>query len=159
MSMAAFAAVPGFGDQRFRAGLQLYTVRDQLAKRPLQTLHAISEIGYREVEMLRNQVTTVAPLLKRVNLQPVSLHFETPLLTGNWAAWQHADMPAIDREVTFTIRITVRSWLSSTIVLTISRRGAACDLNLIASGAPSRESGRKQGTFRRPAILLSQSRF
>ena len=101
MSMAGFAAVPGFGDQRFRAGLQLYTVRDQLAKRPLQTLQAISDIGYREVEMLRNQVATVAPLLKRVNLQPISLHFETPLLTGNWAAWQHADMPAIEPGVTF----------------------------------------------------------
>jgi sugar phosphate isomerase/epimerase len=101
MSIAAFAAVPGFGDQRFRAGIQLYTVREAIAKHSLQTLQAISEIGYREVEMLRNQVKTVAPLLKRVNLEPISLHFETPLLTGNWAAWQHADMPAIERGVTF----------------------------------------------------------
>jgi sugar phosphate isomerase/epimerase len=69
--------------------------------RPLATLQAIAEIGYREVEMLRNQVKTLAPLLKRVNLIPVSLHFETPLLTGNWAAWQHADMPPIEAGVTY----------------------------------------------------------
>jgi sugar phosphate isomerase/epimerase len=67
----------------------------------LATLQAIAEIGYREVEMLRNQVKTVAPLLKGVGLTPVSLHFETPLLTGNWTAWQHADMPPIEAGVTF----------------------------------------------------------
>jgi sugar phosphate isomerase/epimerase len=50
--------------------------------------------------MLRNQVKTLAPLLKRANLTPVSLHFETPLLTGNWKAWQHAQMPPIERGVT-----------------------------------------------------------
>jgi sugar phosphate isomerase/epimerase len=46
-------------------------------------------------------VNTLAPLLKRVNLLPISLHFETPLLTGNWTAWQHADMPPIEPRVTF----------------------------------------------------------
>jgi sugar phosphate isomerase/epimerase len=101
MSMAALAAVPAFGDRRFPAGVQLYTVRDLVPKRPLQTLQAISEIGYREVEMLRNQVKLLAPLLKQVDLAPVSLHFETPILTGNWSAWQHADMPPIDRGVTY----------------------------------------------------------
>lgn len=101
MSMAGMAAIPGYGDQRFAAGVQLYTVRDLIQKRPLQTLQAIGDIGYREVEVLRNQVKLLAPLLKRVNLNPISLHFETPLLTGNWSAWQHADMPPIEPGVTF----------------------------------------------------------
>jgi sugar phosphate isomerase/epimerase len=82
-------------------GVQLYTVRNEVLEKPLATLQAISDIGYREVEMLRSQVKTLAPLLKRVNLAPISLHFETPLLTGNWAAWQHADMPPIEAGVTF----------------------------------------------------------
>jgi len=51
--------------------------------------------------MLRNQVDIVAPLLKGLNLKPVSLNFETPLLTGNWDAWRHADMPPIQTGVTY----------------------------------------------------------
>ncbi len=100
MAMAALA-MPGFANQRFAAGVQLYTVRDAIVKRPFETLHAIAEIGYRELEILRNQVKLLAPFLDRLGLKPVSLHFETPLLTGNWAAWQHADMPPIEQGVTY----------------------------------------------------------
>jgi sugar phosphate isomerase/epimerase len=99
--MLGLAAVPAFGERRFAAGVQLYTVRDAVVKHPLETLRAIEQIGYREVEMLRNQVKLLAPFLKRTNLTPVSLHFETPLITGNWTAWQHADMPPIEPRVTF----------------------------------------------------------
>ena len=99
--MAGIAALPLFGKQSFAAGVQLYTVRDLIVKQPLETLRAIAEVGYREVEMLRSQVKLLAPVLKQVDLKPISLHFETPLLTGNWAAWQHADMPPIEKGVTF----------------------------------------------------------
>ncbi len=101
MSMAGLATVPDFGRHRYPAGVQLYTVREAVVKYPLETLRAIEQIGYREVEMLRNQVKLLAPLLKRTNLRPVSLHFETPLITGNWTAWQHADMPPVEPGVTF----------------------------------------------------------
>ncbi len=101
MKLGGFAAVSCFGKESIAPGVQLYTVRDQVLVQPLATLQRIAEIGYREVEMLRNQVKTLAPLLKGVNLTPVSLHFETPLLTGNWAAWQHADMPPIEAGVTY----------------------------------------------------------
>jgi sugar phosphate isomerase/epimerase len=107
LKLAGLAAVPGLGKQRLAAGVQLYTVRDAIVKQPMETLQAIAEIGYREVEMLRNQVALLAPFLKRVNLSPISLHFETPLLTGNWKAWQHADMPAIEPGVTFEECITL----------------------------------------------------
>jgi hypothetical protein len=100
MSMAGMAALPTIAKQSLAAGVQLYTVRDMLVKRPLDTLNAIAAIGYREFEILRNQVEVVALLLKQTNLKPISLHFETPLVTGNWTAWQHADMPAVDRGVT-----------------------------------------------------------
>ncbi len=100
MSMAAAATMSGFG-KPFAAGVQLYTVRDLLPKQPLETLQQIAAIGYLEVEMLRSQVKLLTPLLKQVNLRPISLHFETPLLTGNRTAWQHADMPPIESGVTF----------------------------------------------------------
>ena len=83
MKIAGFAAVSGFARPAIAPGVQLYTVRNEVLKEPFATLQAIAEIGYREVEMLRSQVKTLAPLLKRVNLTPISLHFETPLLTGN----------------------------------------------------------------------------
>lgn len=97
----ACAATAGFAKGSIAPGVQLYTVRNEVLREPLATLEAIAEIGYREVEMLRSQVKPLAPLLKRVNLTPISLHFETPLLTGNWAAWKHADMPPIEAGVTF----------------------------------------------------------
>lgn len=102
MQMGGLAAtLPMFAKKGIAPGVQLYTVRQEVLKQPLATLQAIADIGFREVEMLRNQVKTLAPLLKRVKLTPVSLHFETPLLTGNWSAWQHADMPPIEAGVTF----------------------------------------------------------
>jgi sugar phosphate isomerase/epimerase len=101
MKMGGLAAVAGVAKPSIAPGVQLYTVRNEVLKEPLATLHAIAEIGYREVEMLRSQVKTLARLLKGVNLAPISLHFETPLLTGNWTAWQHADMPPIEAGVTF----------------------------------------------------------
>jgi sugar phosphate isomerase/epimerase len=101
MSMAGACTIAGLGGKRLAAGVQLYTVRDVLIKRPRETLQAIADIGYREVEMLRSQVSLVAPILPQVNLKPISLHFETPLLTGNWTAWKHADMPLVERGVTF----------------------------------------------------------
>ncbi len=101
MKLSGLAAVAGLAKEPIAPGVQLYTVRNEVLKQPLAALQAIAEIGYREVEMLRSQVKTLAPLLRRVNLTPVSLHFETPLLTGNWTAWQHAEMPPIEAGVTF----------------------------------------------------------
>ncbi len=105
--MAGAAVMPGSVKRPLVAGVQLYTIRDIVRKRPLETLQAIADIGYREVEMLRSQVEPLAPYLKRVDLQPISMHFETPLLTGNWSAWQHADMPPIEAGVTFNDAVSV----------------------------------------------------
>jgi sugar phosphate isomerase/epimerase len=101
LQLSGLAAVPGLAKEPIAPGVQLYTVRNQVLNEPSATLQAIADIGYREVEMLRNQVKTLAPLLKGVNLTPVSLHFETPLLTGNWTAWQHADMPPLEAGATY----------------------------------------------------------
>src|SRR3954464_1556703 len=101
LHLSGFAAVSGFAKEPIAPGVQLYTVRNEVLNQPWATLQAIAEIGYREVEMLRDQVKVLAALLKRVNLTPVSLHFETPLLTGNWEAWQHADMPPVEAGVTY----------------------------------------------------------
>jgi sugar phosphate isomerase/epimerase len=100
--MAAMAAVPIPPHKSVPAGVQLYTVREIIRRNPQQTLQTIADLGFREVEMLRNQVEVLMPLLSRVNLKPISLHFETPLITGNMDAWKHADMPPIEPGVTYS---------------------------------------------------------
>jgi sugar phosphate isomerase/epimerase len=95
------AATPGLSAIRPQIGVQLYTVRNLLEAQPLLTVQSIARIGYRYVEIMRSQVKVIAPLLKEVGLKAVSLHFETPLITGNYVAWQHADMPPLDPGITF----------------------------------------------------------
>jgi sugar phosphate isomerase/epimerase len=101
LQCSGLAAVAAFAKEPIAPGVQLYTVRNEIVKDPWATLQAIAEIGYREAEVLRNQVNLLAPLLKRTSLTPISLHFETPLLTGNWEAWRHADMPPVEAGVTY----------------------------------------------------------
>ena len=64
-------------------GVQLYTVRDQIVKDPAPTLKAIAAIGYKEVEVQRATMATVAPLAKQHGLTPVSIHVDGALITGN----------------------------------------------------------------------------
>ncbi len=55
-------------------GVQLYTVRQVLPQRPLETLRAIEEIGYREVECTADHLDDIWPMLKKTSLRPVSVH-------------------------------------------------------------------------------------
>jgi sugar phosphate isomerase/epimerase len=68
-------------------GVQLYTVRDIIKTKPEATLEAIARIGYKEVELGRAEIATLAAMAKSVGLTPVSTHIEAPLVTGNWDAW------------------------------------------------------------------------
>ncbi|HYP13241.1 MAG TPA: hypothetical protein VEQ63_04900, partial [Bryobacteraceae bacterium] len=90
-----------FGAEKHPLGLALYTVRDALRERAAEVLKLASDIGYTEVEIMRNQIAHIAPNLASFGLRPVSVHFETPLITGNWQAWKDAEMPPIDERYTF----------------------------------------------------------
>jgi sugar phosphate isomerase/epimerase len=98
-TLAAFT--PAFARANHTMGVQLFSVRDLLLAQPEKTVRAIAAMGYREVEMIRSQVVPVAPYLKSTGLRPVSLHFETPIITQNWDAWKHAEMPPVSPDVTF----------------------------------------------------------
>jgi sugar phosphate isomerase/epimerase len=83
-----FAAAPAF---RGPIGVQLYTVRDVLKTAPEETIHAIAALGYTEVEVtLNSDFASLLPLLKKNNLDAVSCHFDTPLITGDWSARKQA---------------------------------------------------------------------
>ena len=69
-------------------GVQLYTVRTQIDADAAATLKAIADIGYKEVEVLRNTLAKVGPLARGLGLSPISIHVDPPLITGNWDAWK-----------------------------------------------------------------------
>ena len=71
-------------------GVQLYTVRSVYPKAEHATIEAIAKIGYKEVETLRMSLDSSLPLLKQFGLKPVSGHYETCFVTGNWDAWKGA---------------------------------------------------------------------
>ncbi|HYO81840.1 MAG TPA: sugar phosphate isomerase/epimerase, partial [Bryobacteraceae bacterium] len=82
-------------------GLALYTVRDAVAKRPDEVLKLAAAIGFTELEIMRSQIATVCKRSKDLGLRPISVHFETPIITGNWQAWKDAEMPPVDDRLTF----------------------------------------------------------
>lgn len=63
-------------------GVQLYTVRSILPEKPLETLKALEQIGFREAEFTAAGIDKVWPALKETpSLKPVSLHMDTSLFT------------------------------------------------------------------------------
>ena len=93
----ALFAAPG----KRTAGLALYTVRQELERDPAQVLRTAASIGYREAEVMRSHLANIVPMLRAHGMEPVSVHFETPIITGNWQGWKDAEMPAVDERLTF----------------------------------------------------------
>jgi sugar phosphate isomerase/epimerase len=93
----AFAAGPAF---RGPIGVQLYTVRDVLKTAPEETIHAIAELGYQQVEVtLNSDFASLLSILKKNKLDVVSCHFDTPLITGDWSARQQAPAGSLNAAV------------------------------------------------------------
>ncbi|MEM8967901.1 MAG: sugar phosphate isomerase/epimerase [Bacteroidota bacterium] len=66
-------------------GLQLYTVRDTLVEKPQETLEAIRNAGYKQIELFDSQLLPqLHSVLKGLGIAVNSTHFLSPLLTGNW---------------------------------------------------------------------------
>jgi sugar phosphate isomerase/epimerase len=64
-------------------GVQLYTLRTVLPKQPLETLRALEQIGFREVEAVGASLEQIWDSLKQTSMKPVSLHLDTALFTRN----------------------------------------------------------------------------
>ncbi|HVQ29208.1 MAG TPA: sugar phosphate isomerase/epimerase [Vicinamibacteria bacterium] len=87
MALASFGARPAQAALSGQWGVQLYTVREQLPKKPAETLKAIAALGYREVETLR-PFLDLMPYVKEAGLSAPACHIEAPLVTGDWTAWK-----------------------------------------------------------------------
>lgn len=89
LGLAAFAqGLPLAAAESRRLALQLYTVRSLFPAKTAETLKAIADIGYKDAEILRGDAANVVRLAKAVGITPVSMHIESPLVTGNWAPFQ-----------------------------------------------------------------------
>lgn len=79
VTLAAGAAIPAPARTLNTVGVQLYTVRNVLPQKPLETLQALDQIGYREAEVVAAGIDTIWPSLKQTALKPVSIHLNTAL--------------------------------------------------------------------------------
>ncbi len=71
-------------------GLQLWTVREQLAADPVATLEAIAAAGYRQVELMdTRQAATLLPICKDLGLAVNSSFMLWTSLTGRWDLVPH----------------------------------------------------------------------
>jgi sugar phosphate isomerase/epimerase len=79
LAAAIAASVPASARTLTAIGVQLYTVRKILPKDPLGVLRQIQEIGYKEVEVIPEDLDVTMSALKQTSLKPVSLHLDTEL--------------------------------------------------------------------------------
>ena len=61
-------------------GVELYTVRNVIDAHPLETLKAIQDIGYAEVEAIYADLPKIWSALEQTKLKAVSVHVDTKLL-------------------------------------------------------------------------------
>jgi sugar phosphate isomerase/epimerase len=80
-TLAAGAMLRAQGQRAW--GVQLYTVREQLAKQPLETLKAIAGIGYKEVELFGPDAAKIVQLSKEAGLTPVGTHIQANDVLGD----------------------------------------------------------------------------
>ena len=66
-------------------GIQLWTVREPLSKDPVNTLKAIKQAGYEQVEtMSLSQMVSLKPILNDVGLKVRCSHVANQVISGNW---------------------------------------------------------------------------
>lgn len=84
-------------------GLQLYTVRRVLRENPLAVLQAVEAIGYREAELVADDLQRVWPALRQTSLRPVSIHLPADLFTHRQAQLPAALEDARRRELQYVV--------------------------------------------------------
>jgi sugar phosphate isomerase/epimerase len=87
MALSSLNARAGEAALSTNWGVQLYTLSDVLPTRPADTLNALSAMGYREVEILREKLDLL-PLVYETGLRAPAMHIEAPTITGDWTAWK-----------------------------------------------------------------------
>ena len=75
-------------------GIQLYTVRNQLAENPAKTLKAIASLGYKQVELMDiASARNLMPIIKDLGLMVRSSFFLWTHITDRWDLAEKFDLP------------------------------------------------------------------
>ena len=75
-------------------GIQLYTVRNQLAENPEKTLKSIASLGYKQVELMDiAKAGEITPHAKDLGLMVKSSFFQWTHLTGRWDLAEKYGLP------------------------------------------------------------------
>jgi sugar phosphate isomerase/epimerase len=90
LTFVAGTAVSSYARILKVVGVQLYTLRNVLPKKPVETLRAVEQIGYREAEVIENNMDEIWPSLEQTSLKPVSLHLDSALFMR-----EQAKLPAV----------------------------------------------------------------
>ena len=80
-SLGTALVASGRAAQLKTLGVQLYTVRSVLPKKPQDTLNAIRAIGYQEAEATYAGLDDLWPALEQSGLKPVSIHLDSKSVT------------------------------------------------------------------------------
>jgi sugar phosphate isomerase/epimerase len=92
-------------------GVQLYTVREQLARDPGATLKAIADIGYRELEIIQGTLPKVVPIAKTLGLTPVSVHVDNELVLGDAKASRPKLDSVLESVAASGAKFAVMAWI------------------------------------------------
>ncbi|CAH1000312.1 Inosose dehydratase [Neolewinella maritima] len=66
-------------------GIQLYTVREQMAEDPATTLRALADLGYRQVELMDTRdIARLKPICDELGLSVNSSFMQWTAITGRW---------------------------------------------------------------------------
>ena len=79
LAAAAAVSVPASARTLTNIGVQLYTVRKVLPKDPLGVVRQVQAIGYKEAEVIPDELDITMEALKQTSLKAVSLHLDTEL--------------------------------------------------------------------------------
>ena len=80
-ALAAALSAAGRSARLKSIGVQLYTVRTVLPKNPEETLKAIHEIGYQEIEATFAGFDKIWPAVQASGLKPVSMHLDAKMVS------------------------------------------------------------------------------
>ncbi|MEP7319649.1 MAG: TIM barrel protein, partial [Panacibacter sp.] len=124
-TLAVTAAGMGLAPQLFAAkkqraiGVQLYTIRDAIAKDVTGSLERLSKLGYNEIELFGYNGTffgktpkEFALLCNGLGLKPVSSHYVSGRTTNSPATISNGWQKAIDDASELGLKYMVCAWLS-----------------------------------------------
>jgi sugar phosphate isomerase/epimerase len=108
--LALTAAAPLLRGATFNQplGINLYTVRDLLAKQPQQTYQALAAMGIQRIEVRPNHLHDHAAFIRDAGLKPVHLFIDSAVITGQAPPNAATPTPTLEELATLARKFGIR---------------------------------------------------